>query len=378
MLAALSGGVLVGGALLERATGSQDTEPAAARAEALAAEVRRLQDELAAARASCAEEVARLRKSLDDSHGRRAEREYAWFEYNRALAELRIDHVVPPFPVDPDYAPKTVEVPPGQESPEQELARTLAERARAIEISLRHFLLVEEIRGIDVLQLGALERGAIGPAVFRLLDDRGRLSGGLSAERLRLEASRAGHTVTLVLENGFESHGGERVPFAGGERRIVLPFVDPEPWIASFPELFPAHQVASPQDDGRWDRGRLQRELNRLLRETGEPGHYRLSRVEGVLGETLQLVQLEAFDASGALERRLFADRMTIERENAGVRLVLEGGVVVRSGTRTPFVDGFHRIYFPRADAEEWTRTALPGLAPPPEREDGPPGGDQR
>jgi hypothetical protein len=371
--AALSGGALLGAALFTGASRAQDDASAeAARLEQLAAEVRRLQDELAKSR----EEAARLQKSLDESQRRRAEREFAWFEYNRALVELRLSEKVPPFALDPGYEPKTVEVPPGQETPEAELARNLAERERDIEISLRHFLLVEEIRGLDLLEVGALDRGGIGPVVFRLLDDQGHLAGGLSAERLRLEGSRAGFTVTLVLENGFESRGGERMPFAGGERRIVLPYVDPEPWFASFPELFPANQIAGPLDDGRWERGRLQRELNRLLRETGELGHYRLSKVEGVLGDDLQLVQLEGFDAGGALERRLFADRMHLEREGGGVSLVLEGGVVVRGGVRTPFVDGVYRIFLPRAKGEAWTAAGLPGLSPPPE--DGPAGAGER
>jgi hypothetical protein len=359
---ACAGAALAGGAVLERATGAEVQEDVAARADELAAEVRRLQDELALARA----ELARVQRALDVSEHRRSDREYAWFEYNQALAELRIDHKVPPFSVDPDYLPKTVEPAAEVDSPKEELARALAERAREIEISLRHFLLLEEIRGLDVLELGALDRGAIGPVVFRLLDDRGRLAGGLSAERLRLEASRAGHTVTLVLENGFESRGGERVPFTAGARRIVLPYVDPEPWIASFPELFPASQVSPPVDDGRWDRGRLERELNRLLREVDAGRYYRLSRVEGILGDVLQLVQLEAFQEGGALERRIFADRMTIAREGGGICLVLEGGVVVRGGVRTPFVDGVHRIFLPRADAAAWEAARLPGLTPPP------------
>jgi hypothetical protein len=368
LLLVCAGAALAGSAWLRGATGAQDEEPAAARADELAAEVRRLQDELAAVRA----ELARVQQALDVSEHRRSDREYAWFEYNQALAELRIDHKVPPFSVDPDYLPKTVEDPTLSATSQEELARALAERAREIEISLRHFLLVEEIRGLDVLELGALDRGAIGPVVFRLLDDRGRLSGGLSAERLRLEASRAGHTVTLVLENGFESRGGERVPFTAGARRIVLPFVDPEPWIASFPELFPASQVSPPVDDGRWDHGRLARELNRLLREADTGRYYRLSKVEGILGDVLQLVQLEAFDEGGGLERRIFADRMTIGREGAGICLVLEGGVIIRGGVRTPFVDGSHRIFLPHADASAWEAARLPGLTPAPAAEDGP------
>jgi hypothetical protein len=341
------------------------------RVQALEARVAELEAELASARERCAGEIADLVKRLDASQRRRSEREYAWFQYNQALVELRLSERVPPFELDPDYEPKTVEPAASAPSPAEELARSLAERAHAIEVSMRHFLLIEEIRGLDILELGALSTGGIGPAVFRLLDDRGRLSGGLSAERLRLEASRSGHTVTLVLENGFESRGGERIPFEGGARRIVLPFVDPEPWIASFPELFPAHQARAPIDDGRHDRGRLQQELNRLLREAGEDGYLRASRIEGVLGGALQLVQLEVYDEQGKLERRLFADRLWILAEAAGVELLLQDGVFVRAGTRTPFVDGTYRVFLPRADQAAWRAAGLLDLAPA-AGEDGP------
>ena len=327
-------------------------------------EIARLKAELAAERA----EVARLSSALDRANERRSERELEWYEYNQAVALFDLDRFIPLFAIDPEYAPATVE-PAAALTATEELEQALAERAGEIRISLRHLLRIEEIRGLDLLEVGLLGRGAVGPVIFRLLDDRGRLAGGLSAERLRLEASVAGHTVTLVLENGFESRGGERVPFRGGARRIALPYVDPRPWMDSCPELFPVGKIDALVDDGRWRRERVKSELNRLLRETaGNAGYWRLRHLDGVLGGELTGVHVESFAASGRLERRLFADRMTIARDGGAIRLRLEDGVILRAGERSAFIDGTYRIYLPGARAEEWEAAKLPGLSEPPVR----------
>ena len=369
------------GTHVRRADGTPGAQDDAARADELAAEVRRLQQRLAAADEACAEELAQVREDLLRANERRAAREYAWLEYNRLIAELNLEGRVPEFTVDPEYVPDPEEASgdgDADESPAKELARELARRASDIQISLRHLLMIEEIRGIDLLEVGALDGGAIGPVVFRLLDDRGRLAGGLSAQRMRLEASRAGHTVTLVLENGFESRGGERVPFQGGVRRIVLPYADPEPWIEACPELFPSSQVAPFLDDGRYDLATLERSLNVLLREAGAAngGYWRVNRIEGVMGDALQLVQMELRDEGGALERRVFTDRMTLRQEGAGIRIRLDGGVSVRASSRTPFVDGVFTIFLPRAEASEWKAAGLPGLDDEDDDEEAPPEGD--
>ncbi len=329
---------------------------------AAADEIARLQAALAEERA----EVERLNAELDRVKMRRAERELEWYEYNKAVALLDLDEHVPLFPIDPEYEPATVE--PGEALTEAErFERELAQRADEIRISLRHLLRIEEIRGLDLLEVGLLGRGAVGPVVCRLLDDRGRLSGGLSAERLRLEASIAGHTVTLIFENGFESRGGERVRFRGGERRIVLPYVDPKPWMDACPELFPPGKLEAMVDDGRWRSDRVKAELNRLLREVaGNAGYWRLRQLDGVLGDELTGVHFESFDSTGRLERRLFADRMTIAREGAAIRLTLRDGVIVRAGERSAFVDGTYRVYLPGARIEDWEAARLPGLSEPP------------
>ena len=87
---------------------------------------------------------------------------------------------------------------------------------------MRGLFLAEGVHGLDPLELGRVEGGSIGPVVFRLLDADGRLTGSLAAASMRLEASYAARSVTLVLSDGHESRGGERHPFTNGERRIPL------------------------------------------------------------------------------------------------------------------------------------------------------------
>ena len=326
-------------------------------------EVARLRAELEAVRA----ELASTRAELEQLQRRRAEREIEWLEYNRGLALLDLDRWVPPFPIDPEYEPSTVDPGdgPGEValSPEEELELQLAERAEAILLTLRTMLRVEEVTGLDLLEVGRVAPGGVGPVVFRLLDGRGRLTGGLTAEHLRLEASVTARTLTLVLENGFESHGGERTPFRGGIRRIVVPYVDPRPYVEALPELFPAGQDRRLLDDGGWPLARVRTDLNALLRGATGGGWWRLRHLDGVRAGVLVGVHLEAYDAEGRLERRLFADAMELALDGDAVRIELTDGVVVRGASRTPFQGGVYRIYLPRADVAAWTAAELPGLS---------------
>jgi hypothetical protein len=82
----------------------------------------------------------------------------------------------------------------------------------------------------------------------------------------------------------------------------------------------------------------------------------------GVVGRELVDVQLEAYDARGRLERRLFADRIRIRPEPPGVELVLRDGAIVNGEEKQPFLDGTYRIYLPRPALAEWEAASLPGL----------------
>ncbi|MBI5364382.1 MAG: hypothetical protein HZA53_14475, partial [Planctomycetes bacterium] len=227
--------------------------------------------------------------------------------------------------------------------------------------------------------------GALGPVVLRATDDRGRTGGTLCAERLRLEASIAARTVTIVLEDGYERRGDVRVPFpsvepsAGaepptaplarsGRRRIELTHVDPRPWIDAAPEIFRPADREPPPDDGRWDLLAVRAALDVLLRQDLSAGAWRLAGLAGVQAGVLRDVQLDQLDADGAIVRKLFADRMRIDAGERGVRIELESGAVLRGDAKTPFLEGRYVIFLPRADLVEWRAAGVPGLSDAPRR----------
>lgn len=309
-------------------------------------------------------ELARLRVELDEERNRRRERELEWWEYNRALATLGVEHLISPFPLDAEVAPKEYGVEEPQEEtddPKDQLA--VRERVSEILVSMRALLRVAGAYGFEPFELGALHAGYVGPVILRLLDDRGRLAGTLAAERLRLEASRSAHLVTLILEEGYEAHLGERVPFENGERRIVLAHVEPQAWIESLPELFSRHDRRPPTDDGLWDLKSVRAELNELLGLDIASGWYRVRGLGGVSGNAYVDVNVDAFDASGKLERRFFVDRMRIDIQTDGVLLLFEGGAMIRGDEQRSFLGGTHRIYLPNAPLAEWRKAQLPGIA---------------
>jgi hypothetical protein len=316
------------------------------------------------------DEIARLERELERERTRRAEREQAFLEFSRLLAELPAGKELGLRPEEP--APPTPEE-------EERLAAEERARARAVELgrSLRVLMRLEGLRGLDLLEAGTLLGGspsAIGPVVFRCLDERGRLAGSVRAERLRLEGSVAAHTLTLVLEQGTENRGGEPVPFESGVRRITLQDVDPEPWLEECPELFESPDLADQRDDGRWALAEVRRELNRLLALDTRMGWYRLHSLGGVRGTELVDVQLEELEPAGHLQRRLFADRLQLLLEDGSVVLDLHDGAFVRGSEKQPFRDGRHRIVLPAANVAAWRASVLPGFAEPPALEKPAPG----
>lgn len=313
------------------------------------------------------DEIARLERELERERARRAEREQAFLEFSRLLAELPAGKQLGLEPAAPAAPPPTPEE-------EERLVAEERARARAAELgrSLRVLMRLEGLRGLDLLDAGTLQAGppsAIGPVVFRCLDERGRLAGSVRAERLRLEGSVSAHTLTLVLEQGSESRGGEPVPFDGGVRRITLQDVDPEPWLEECPELFESDDLADQRDDGRWALAEVRRELNRLLALDARMGWYRLHSLGGVRGTELVDVQLEELEPAGHLERRMFADRLQLLLEDGSVVLDLRDGAFVRGGEKQPFRDGRHRIVLPAANVALWRASTLPGFSDPPARE---------
>ena len=253
-------------------------------------------------------------------------------------------------------------------------------RAEEMRATLQGLLEADGVHNYQILTLGRLEDGHAGPVVVRLVDARGRPSGLMAAERLRLEASRAGYTVTILLEEGYEEHGGVSLPFdgatgvatrgrkpRGGVRRVTLPGVNPAPWIEALPELFGVEAQGGPPDDGLWDLIAVRQEFNRLLVADPSVGRWRLAGLGGLVAGVLRDVQLVELDGAGRPLRRLFADALSLEKGgDGGLRIELTDGVQMVGGERTPFLEGRFRLILPRADPKVWEAAGLPGLVPRP------------
>jgi hypothetical protein len=354
-----------------KATLAEERERAAARALELERELEALRARLAepadAKHRRLAGEVVRLKHELEAVEQKRIRREEEWLAYTRAVSSLELKSL-----------PEELEFQSEVEAPEEEAVAVSPETAAAAERgaevlnSLRTLLTIEEVVGLDLLEAGTLGDGWTGPVVFRVLDGDGRLAGSLWAERLRLEGSRAARTLTLVLEEGYETNRGTRIDFdapdprAPGVRRIVLPRVDPLPWVEALPELFAKLQLDEPIDDGRWNLTLVRGRLNELLREDAAGGWYRMKALGGVRANVLRTVHVERLDREGRVERHLFADRLTIAAEEKGVLLLFEDGAQVRGHEKAAFLEGRYRVYLPRAVVEEWAEAGIPGLAEPP------------
>ncbi|MGB0333456.1 MAG: hypothetical protein ACPGPE_16730, partial [Planctomycetota bacterium] len=330
-----------------------------------------------------------LESELRAERSRSLQRQEEWVAFTRLLQGFEI----PALPAPPSFVAEALVVPrdPAAEALERaEAARRW--RGAQVAASLRTLLTAESVRGVDLLEVGLIHehqgRSWTGPVIARLLDERGRMVGMMKAARLRLEVSRSSRSVTIILEDGYESRGGVRRPFEGGlavpsepgglskvrggRQRIYLGAVDPEPWIEALPELVDPVLLARSADDGLWDLDELRVQIVRLLHEAAQSGdpRWRLVGLGGVRGSELRDVQFAEVDAvTGRAQRRVFADSARVRiRPSGGVELQLEGGTV-RRGTRVaPFLAGKYRIVLPRARSEDWRGASIPGLAAPPMR----------
>ena len=366
---------------------ASDPERTAHALELVRAELERAQAALDAARDEhrrCGElrtevesELVALQEELTREREARLAREQEWLAYNHLISSFDLQSVIAElgFPVQAEGLEDPL-APREEAEPEPD---PVAERSAEVLRSLRTLMRLEEVRGLDLLEAGRVGEGFTGPVVFRVLDDRGRLAGSLAAERLFLEASRAGRTVTLVLQGGHESRGGARYPFHEGVRRILLPHVDPEPWIEALPELFPGAEREPIADDGLWDRAQVRSALNQLLRQDAAGGYYELRALGGVVDGVLRDVQLLDYDRDGRLQRRLFADRMSLaalqpdEPLAKGVVITLEDGISMRGDQKSGFLDGRMRLFLPRARPASWRTARLPGFWSPGPRPAAPP-----
>ncbi len=316
------------------------------------------------------QQVAALRSEVAREQELRLEREREWLRYTESFGALSAQAGVeaPQFEAQVPASERPVRAAP------EPVDLAPFERSKDVLRGLRALFAIEGVRGLDLLEVGAVQTDHAGPVVFRMLDERGRLAGSLCAQRMRFAGSRSAHTLSIVLEDGYESRGGQRAEFdvdpaqAGeresfGVRRLEFEDIDPLPWLEVAPELFGGVELAAPADDGAWNLTYVRGSLNRLLGVDIERGYFRLKALGGVVDGVLRDVQLDEFDGRGKLLRRLFADRLRIERRERGVALLLESGASVRGDDKTPFLDGRLRLYLPRADHAEWNRAGLPGLS---------------
>jgi len=233
-------------------------------------------------------------------------------------------------------------------------------RAEEMLISLRNLLRTEGVFAYDLLTTGRYEKGVVGPVVFRLLDDRGRLAGSLNARRLRLEAGRTGQTVTVVLEAGSAHRGGQERAFE--VERIPLPHVDPVPWIEMLPELFREEDLGAPIGDSDWDLPAVRAALNGLLAIDATGGYVQLRAFQGVADDFLLGAHFSEYDAGGRVKRQLFADSVRLRFLDRGALVELFGAVSMRGSVKTPFPGGTHRVFLPNANQAAWRRAGLPGI----------------
>ncbi len=318
--------------------------------------------------------IAALETELAAELERRLAREEEWLAFSGAVGVMQREAGLTPTLENPDPAPLSEPEPP---DPAARAAAERREQSRARCQRLRALLAAEDDRALDLLDVGDLAQHAgrtvTGPVVARLVDDRGRLVGGLFAERLYVEVSRAARTVTLVFEDGYETHAGARTPFElapadaarGGVRRVALPSVDPLPWLETVPELIDPDSARASLDDGTRDLVALRATLNELLRaaDAADGSGWRLTALGGVVRTALHDVQLVEHAADGTPLRRVFADRLAVTSEGRAVALELNRGAQERAGRVAPFLDGRFRIVLPRAELERWRAADVPGLA---------------
>lgn len=310
-----------------------------------------------------------LRAELQQAEEARMEREREWLVWTHAMSQLAPEGIVEVPNFEVELSPEELEwLKPEAEPVEGTRDVERLARSEEIERSLRTLLRLEWVDGFTLLEAGLLsDEGWTGPCVFRLVGADGRAVGSVSAERLSLEGSVAGRTLTLILEEGYERRTGDLLPFEGsgegvrrgGERRIVLVRTDPRPWMEAMPELFREREAAPSLRTTRHNHEELRRGMNRLLAEDSAGGRWRLEAFEGV-GETgLIEVDLVDLDEGGRARRHLFADNLRIERRESGVVLVLTDGVQMQGNRKTPFLAGRFRIFLPQARHVGWEEVGL-------------------
>jgi len=370
----LLGGLLVGVATqVDLQAGAEErernTHEAAVRKEPSSSDDAELREDLVAqleaerARTSALRsEVDELRAELNREQRERIDRELEFLNLNEVVASMELD--APKM----QFAKELLAEKPGaviEEPDKPALDPELVARQRRSEEMLRDLralMHAEWVQGLDLLELGQLsDEGWIGPVIFRLVDDRNRMTGNLIAARLRMQGSRSGRVITILLEESEERRGGEAVPYPNSTRRLYLPGIDPKPWIEALPELF-SKEAIEPKDDGLWNLGRVRSALNERLSEDATGDVFNLRHLGGVKDGVLRDVHFAVRDRNGAMLRHIFADRCLLLQREKGIQITLEDGVTMRGESRSPFLEGRYRIFLPSARVDLWKQSRLPGL----------------
>ncbi len=330
--------------------------------------------------------IQSLELELAQERALRIEREQEWMAFTQLLSMLPEER----RPEVPGFLSGKAEPEPDEQAAqptEEELREQRAlRRAQQIKTNLRAFLRAEGIRSLDLLEVGMLHDGGVGPIVARQLDASGRFLATLVADRLRLEKSSSGFTLTLVLERGYERRAGQTWPFpepgkvstrANGEPgapnsnaaevragilRIPLTGVRPEPWIEAMPELFSVRDRDRQLDDGDTNLIRLKFQLNGLLESREQGARWRLVSLGGVVGTEWRDIHFAELDLQGRVLRRLFADGAELRLEGNNAIFEMRAGAQERAGKRSPFLAGRYTLVLPGIDPLSWKQTALPGI----------------
>ena len=258
--------------------------------------------------------IQELEQALAQEQALRLQREQEWLQFTQLL-QLVPEEKRPPLPgflggaEAPEAEPAEAEL-ARKPTAERRQAEARRQRAQAIRSTLRAYLRAEGQHSLDLLEVGDLHEDGVGPIVARQLDAQGRFVSTLVADRLRLEKSDSGYTLTLVFERGYERRAGKTWPFPSGpgakpstplddsqrealERegslrmgawRLPLPGVDPAPWIKAMPELFSQEDREARVDDGRHNLIHLRYVLNGLLDDYGQGARWKLVRLGGIVG----------------------------------------------------------------------------------------------
>ncbi len=321
--------------------------------------------------------LVQAESALQAETERRLAREKEWLEYTSGIAKMEsLAQGLPKFAVDPAVQPKPEPSTSETNKTEPDKIETNAVSPSQADVTavtrrLRTLLSAEQVAGVDVMELGNVQADHVGPVVLRILDANGRLLSVLAADRLRLECSRAGRSVTLVLEHGYERRNGEKLAFTGGAvdadgrggvRTIVIPDCDPRPWLEGLPFLFRPEALEPVPHDGSISVESLRAALNVKLREDQLIGHWRVDGIGGVQRSVLYEVAFSQLDEKGNVVRTLVADKATFAALSKGVEVLLEGGAQVKVDSTVPFLDGRYRLVLPRADAEAWRAARIPLL----------------